>query len=47
MQEAFGPYTSHDLQEQDRPMDLQDTIVVAASVITTIAVLVLIVWGVL
>ena len=29
MQSAFGPYTSHDIQESQRPMDWQDRVVLA------------------
>ena len=42
LQEAFGPYTSNQIQE-DLPFDWQDYVVMAASGVA-LAALVLIVW---
>ena len=38
LQEAFGPYTSHTITEIQRPLDWQDKVVIAVSIITVILV---------
>ena len=46
LQEAFGPYTSHEIEEREQPMDWQDKLVVGASVFTAVAIVVILfVWG--
>lgn len=41
MREAFGPYTSNELQEPKSPHDWQDTVVYVGSAIAFLAVLAL------
>ena len=46
MNSAFGPYAGNYISEPTREFDWQDKVVMAASVITGIAVLVIVFWGI-
>lgn len=47
LQEAFGPYTSREIQEPPRRMDPQDRVVLAGSAVVCFFVVVLAILGVL
>lgn len=44
LQEAFGPYTSHQLHEPVRPMDWQDRVVIAGCIIAVVAAVLIGFW---